>query len=131
MELMHSLAPIFATGNIAFVFGDDEWDAVDQKRCILATLPYALHPVLIGRSEVVEVLPPRIKGNEMDRLRVFSGIKCNLGAVAQKIERLAIGSKLVRMRHCLSQSGDRQLCLNLCLDFNVDPQNGGHEELLD
>src|SRR6202011_1641515 len=62
LELMYCLAPVLRAGDVALVLGDDERDAIDQQRSILATLSDALNAVLVTRRKVVEVLSRRIEG---------------------------------------------------------------------
>ena len=68
-----------------------------------------------------------IELDELNRLRVLAGIEHDLCAVAQQVERLAIGRELVRMRHRLAQCRDRELCLRFGLYVRVDPQNRGNK----
>src|ERR1041385_4370098 len=55
MKLLDRLAPILAAVYVTFVFGNNEWDAVNQKNRILATLFDALDTILVGGSKIVEV----------------------------------------------------------------------------
>ena len=71
VELVDGLPPILAAGDVALVLGDHERNAVDKQHGVLAALPHALHAVLVGRSEVVQVLPSGLKRDELHRLRIF------------------------------------------------------------
>ena len=63
---MHRLAPVLAAREVALVLGDDERNAVHQQHRVLAALLHALHPVLVGGGEVVQVLPGRIELDEAE-----------------------------------------------------------------
>ena len=96
VELMDRLAPVLAAGDVALVLGDHERDAVDQQHRVLAALLDALNAVLVRRREVVEVLPRRIERDELDGLGVLAWVEHHLGAVAEQVQRLAVGRELVR-----------------------------------
>jgi hypothetical protein len=92
---------------IAFVFRNHQWDAVNEKRCIIATLPYTLYAILVRRCEIVQMLSVRFKRDELHCLGVLTGIQHNFCAVPQQIERLAISREFVRVRHHLAQRRER------------------------
>ena len=130
VELVHGLAPVLAARDVALVLGDHERDAVDQQHRVLAALLHALHAVLVGRGEVVQVLPGGIELDEVHGLRVFARSERDLGAVAQQVEGLAIGREPVRVRHRLAQRRHGQLRLRLGLHLRVDAQNRRDQQRL-
>ena len=50
---MDGLGPFLAAGDIALVFGNNEWNTVDEKNGVFAALLDALNPILIRGNEAV------------------------------------------------------------------------------
>src|SRR5882762_685064 len=75
MELMYGLTPILAAAQVTLVLSDDKRNAVHQQDRIVAALLDALHAVLIGGCEVIEVLPRRIESDEVHGFGVLTGVQ--------------------------------------------------------
>ncbi len=97
VQLLDGFSPVFATGEIAFVFGDDQRDAVDQQHRVGAALSRTLHPVLMGGGEVVEVLLGGVEFEEAHGFGRFTGRQDHGCAVAQQVESCAVGGELIRL----------------------------------
>ena len=89
-----------------------------------------MHPVLVGRSEVVQILPTRLEGNELDRLRILARVEHDLGTITQQVEGLSVGREPVGVGHRLSESCDGRLGLDLGVYLGVDVKNRRNKQLL-
>ena len=131
VELVHRLAPVVAASHVALVLGDHEGDAVDQQHRVVAALLDALHAILIGRGEVVQMLTLRLECDELHGPGVLAGTEHDPGAVAQQVERRAVGGKPVRLPHRLAQRLHRPPRLRLGLHVRVKANDGLLQQLLD
>src|ERR1051326_7460088 len=131
MKLLDRLAPILAAVYVTFVFGNNEWDAVNQKNRILATLFDALDTILVGGSKIVEMLAGGVERHEFHRGPVLGRIERDPRTVSGQIKRLAIGYKLIGVRHGVAERGDGESCLRIRLYRRVDPLDAFNENFLD
>src|SRR5438046_138255 len=77
------------------------------------------------------MLARRVERNELHRARIFARIERDPRAVAEQIERLAIGRELVRVRHGIAERSDGEACLRVPLHCRIDALDALDEDFLD
>ena len=131
VELVHRLAPVLGAREVALVLGDDERNSIHQQYHVLAALLHTLDAVLVGGGEVVQPLPVRLEGDEVDSRRVLARLEHDPSTIPEQVEGLAVCREFVGMGHRSAQRPHREPRLRIGLHRWIDAQDRRNQQRLD